>query len=414
MALKKRGLRPFFHTYHRCSVPRATHQETVQTETSKHSLKPYALTIPVRSSADGSYISNVVSVTHSRRSARDVSPSPPKELYFNVSAFGREFHLRLRSNTRLIAPGAVVEWYEDSPSNYNATEEVHQDHGKGVVERLWKKESLWTNCAYVGDLVDVAGASVAVSNCDGLAGMIKVGEEEFFIEPLEKGQQMEEERGRLHRVYRRSAIAQNSSDSLPDFQSKESDLLRLESTYASIEQELNETLRRRRHTGENDYNIEVLLGVDDSVVRFHGKEHVQNYLLTLMNIVNEIYHDESLGIHINVVLVRMMMLGYAKSVSLIERGNPSRSLENVCRWAYQQQKMDPGHAEHHDHAIFLTRQDFGPAGMQGNLSFQKLGRTLQHKSDRKPDSCEDLCAVTSDKNSFKELDFAASEELQRF
>ncbi|KFO04407.1 A disintegrin and metalloproteinase with thrombospondin motifs 3, partial [Balearica regulorum gibbericeps] len=81
--------------------------------------------------------------------------------------------------------------------------------------------------------------------------------------------------------------------------------------------------------------------------------------------VNEIYHDESLGVHINVVLVRMIMLGYAKSISLIERGNPSRSLENVCRWAYQQQKSDPNHSEHHDHAIFLTRQDFGPAGMQG-------------------------------------------------
>ncbi|NXR16754.1 ATS3 metalloproteinase, partial [Cinclus mexicanus] len=139
----------------------------------------------------------------------------------------------------------------------------------------------------------------------------------------------------------------------------------LSSLHGRLEQRLNETLRRRRHAGDNDHNIEVLLGVDDSVVRFHGKEHVQNYLLTLMNIVNEIYHDESLGVHINVVLVRMIMLGYAKSISLIERGNPSRSLENVCRWAYQQQKSDPGHAEHHDHAIFLTRQDFGPAGMQG-------------------------------------------------
>ncbi|XP_024113882.2 A disintegrin and metalloproteinase with thrombospondin motifs 3 [Oryzias melastigma] len=81
--------------------------------------------------------------------------------------------------------------------------------------------------------------------------------------------------------------------------------------------------------------------------------------------VNEIYHDESLGVHINVVLVRMIMLGYAKSISLIERGNPSRSLENVCRWAFLQQKGDPNHAEHHDHAIFLTRQGFGPTGMQG-------------------------------------------------
>ena len=56
--------------------------------------------------------------------------------------------------------------------------------------------------------------------------------------------------------------------------------------YSSIDQQLNETMRRRRHAGENDYNIEVLLGVDDSVVSFNGKEHVPNYLHTLMNIVS--------------------------------------------------------------------------------------------------------------------------------
>ena len=60
----------------------------------------------------------------------------------------------------------------------------------------------------------------------------------------------------------------------------------LGTVYSNLGQQLNETMRRRRHSGENDYNIEVLLGVDDSVVRFHGKEHVQNYLLTLMNIVS--------------------------------------------------------------------------------------------------------------------------------
>lgn len=67
----------------------------------------------------------------------------------------------------------------------------------------------------------------------------------------------------------------------------------LGSLYSSVERQLNETLRRRRHAGDDDYNIEVLLGVDDSVVRFHGKEHVQNYLLTLMNIVS-ISHSAAL------------------------------------------------------------------------------------------------------------------------
>lgn len=51
-----------------------------------------------------------------------------------------------------------------------------------------------------------------------------------------------------------------------------------------VEAKLSE--RKRRHAKKDDYNIEVLLAVDDSVVRFHGKEHVQNYVLTLMNIVS--------------------------------------------------------------------------------------------------------------------------------
>lgn len=55
----------------------------------------------------------------------------------------------------------------------------------------------------------------------------------------------------------------------------------------------------------------------------------------------------------------------SQSMSLIELGNPSQSLENVCRWAFLQQKQDTMDAEYHDHAIFLTRQEFGPTGMQG-------------------------------------------------
>ncbi|KAJ6667886.1 hypothetical protein lerEdw1_016207, partial [Lerista edwardsae] len=151
----------------------------------------------------------------------------------------------------------------------------------------------------------------------------------------------------------------------------EADLSNLDGMLNLLQDEISSSRKRRRyprHAADDDYNIEVLLGVDDSVVQFHGKEHVQKYLLTLMNIVNEIYHDESLGAHINVVLVRIIMLSYGKSMSLIKIGNPSQSLENVCGWAYQQQKPDTGHAEYHDHAIFLTRQDFGPSGMQGPTS----------------------------------------------
>ncbi|XP_075058445.1 A disintegrin and metalloproteinase with thrombospondin motifs 3 isoform X3 [Mixophyes fleayi] len=345
------------------SAKQAGNEGNTGIDLSRTKLGEYELTTPTSTDAEGQHLSNILSIVHKRRCARDTSHSH-QPLYFNVTAFGREFHLRLKPNTRLIAPGAVVEWHEDSVNAENRSYVGNTTHVANNTEEVWKKEPLWTNCAYVGEITDIPGASVAISNCDGLAGMIRTKEDEFFIEPLEKGKQLEEEKGRIHVIYKRSTAKKVLPEDIPN-RSEFSGLDDLDSVYSSVERQVNDTLRQRRHTTDNDYNIEVLLGVDDSVVRFHGREHVQNYLLTLMNIVNEIYHDDSIGAHINVVLVRMIMLGYAKSISLIERGNPSRSLDNVCRWAYQQQKTDPNHSEHHDHAIFLTRQDFGPAGMQG-------------------------------------------------
>ncbi|TKS78204.1 disintegrin and metalloproteinase with thrombospondin motifs 3 [Collichthys lucidus] len=339
-------------------------------------LKEYGLVTPFSTDSHGHYLSHLLSATHKQRVKREVLSSNESEqkLFFNISVFGKEFHLRLHPNNRLVAPGAMVEWHDEAEGFGNVSDSTGGNASTGAnqtehttgMERILRRELLKTDCTFIGDITDVPGATVAINNCDGLAGMIRTDSDEYFIEPLERGTQELEDQGRVHVVYRRSAVLQSPSDMSVDYQLQEPEL-DVPGTLDSVAQQINETVhrRRRRDAGEDDYNIEILLGVDDSVVRFHGKEHVQNYLLTLMNIVNEIYHDESLGVHINVVLVRMIMLGYAKSISLIERGNPSRSLENVCRWAFVQQKGDPDHAEHHDHAIFLTRQGFGPTGMQG-------------------------------------------------
>ncbi|XP_069373233.1 A disintegrin and metalloproteinase with thrombospondin motifs 14 isoform X2 [Paralichthys olivaceus] len=332
-------------------------------------LREYGLIVPFSTDSRGRYISHVVSAGSGskddgganaatgssdpgskRRVARgapempSVTSSSTQHLFFNVTVFGKELHLRLRANRRLVAPGAFVEWQEDF-------EEKAKEHIHG-------------NCVFTGDVSDMPEASVAISNCDGLAGLIRTDNGEFFIEPLEKGQQDVEVKGRVHVVYRRSAIKRETGQRREDLHNEVADfgIADLPAALDLIEQKLSESERKRRHAKKDDYNIEVLLAVDDSVVRFHGKEHVQNYVLTLMNIVDEIYHDESLGTNINIVLVRMIMVGYRQSISLIERGNPSRSLEQVCRWANTQQRRDPDHAEYHDHAIFLTRQDFGPAG----------------------------------------------------
>lgn len=80
--------------------------------------------------------------------APSVNPAASQHLFFNVTVFGKELHLRLRANRRLVAPGAFVEWQEDFVEK--AKERIHRD------------------CVFTGDVSDMPDASVAISNCDGL------------------------------------------------------------------------------------------------------------------------------------------------------------------------------------------------------------------------------------------------------
>ncbi|XP_035482470.2 A disintegrin and metalloproteinase with thrombospondin motifs 2 [Scophthalmus maximus] len=276
-------------------------------------------------------------------------------LYYNVTVFGQELHLRLRPNSRLVAPTATMEW-----------EESGHLHSQPIGD---------IGCFYTGEVSNMEDTSVAISNCDGLAGMIRTGREEFFIEPWdrrrsdggesEEEEEEEEEGGRRHIIYRSSAVKRQAAVNQAAVNQTADDFLRVPLLGSLGLWQTFGSSRRRRYIEEAElFNIEVLLAVDYSVLLFHGRDHIQKYLLTLMNIVNEIYQDHSLGANINVVLVRIIMLSPSKSQELISVGNPQKSLENVCGWSYLQQR-EQSHAEQHDHTIYLTRQEFGPSGMQG-------------------------------------------------
>ncbi|CAG5925641.1 unnamed protein product [Menidia menidia] len=152
-------------------------------------LKEYGLVTPFSTDSHGHYLSNLLSAAHKQRVKREASPppspggggggggggDPEQRLFFNISAFGREFHLRLRPNERLVAPGAMVEWHDQVPGNHSVTTETTEDggidgtNGTNGTERILRRELLKTDCTFIGDITDVPGASVAINNCDGLA-----------------------------------------------------------------------------------------------------------------------------------------------------------------------------------------------------------------------------------------------------
>lgn len=82
------------------------------------------------------------------RSPLGTTTEEPFSLYFNVTVFGEQLHLGLRPNQRLVVPGAMVEWQEDFQELFR--QPLHQD------------------CVYTGNVTGMPGATVAISNCDGL------------------------------------------------------------------------------------------------------------------------------------------------------------------------------------------------------------------------------------------------------
>ncbi|KAM7397386.1 hypothetical protein PAMA_005609 [Pampus argenteus] len=354
---------------------------TDNTDSLHQVLSEFGVVRPIRTDSEGRFLSASVSAHRMRRSKRHAhSPintqAPPTdkslsnqggsewwgwsymteeaELFYNVTVSGQELHLRLRPNTRFVAPAATMEWWEESG----------QRHSQRIGD---------ASCFYTGEVSNMEDTSVAISNCDGLAGMIRTGQEEIFIEPWDRWRagredEEDEEEGQRHIIYRSSAIIrkQQPGSQTRTVNQTADDFLRgplLGSL--NLQQNLwstSDSTRQRRYIEEAElFNIEVLLAVDYSVLLFHGRDHIQKYLLTLMNIVNEIYQDHSLGANINVVLVRIIMLSPTKSQELISVGNAQKSLENVCGWSYLQQR-EQSHGEQHDHTVYLTRQEFGPSG----------------------------------------------------
>lgn len=126
-------------------------------------LRDYGLMVPFSTDARGRFKSHVLSMdeegrrrrTKTRRVARGAPETPssgPEFLFFNVTIFGKELHLRLRANRRLVAPGASLEWQEDFEDK--AEEHLHGD------------------CVFTGDVSDMPHATVAISNCDGLVSPV--------------------------------------------------------------------------------------------------------------------------------------------------------------------------------------------------------------------------------------------------
>ncbi|KAJ8983289.1 hypothetical protein NQ317_010539 [Molorchus minor] len=108
--------------------------------------------------------------------------------------------------------------------------------------------------------------------------------------------------------------------------------------------------------------LEIAIAVDYTLISFHGKHKVEQYVLSLMNIASAIYQDTSLEGNMKLVITRLRMYEHKKH-GVVRPGNARKSLENVNAWNRRlHTSLAPGE-QHHDLAVWLTRSDIGgPSG----------------------------------------------------
>ncbi|KAH1005898.1 hypothetical protein HUJ04_006801 [Dendroctonus ponderosae] len=305
---------------------------------------------------------------------------------FNLSIFDEEHHLILTPSVEFLAPSFVVEW---------RSKERH-------VRRKPKETS--KICHYQGFVRGDPHSRVAISACNGLAGMIQLKKGKYFVEPAYHPDKSIVP-GHKHLIYKRSAVI----NSIPDtklakkrkkkkkkkfhhqsncgtrdpkrlteiewqkqlgkvkVQEKKHKHSKAQKKFkiASIKHSRMKTLKykhinnvRERRSISQPHFVETAIVADSSMGEFHQDGDIETYILTLMNMVSSFYQDPSIGNYIKVAVVKIFLLDYlSDEPEFNSTTNADVTLKNFCKWQRDLNPKDDSDPQHHDVAILLTRKD---------------------------------------------------------
>ncbi|XP_021114252.1 A disintegrin and metalloproteinase with thrombospondin motifs 16 isoform X2 [Heterocephalus glaber] len=317
----------------------------------------------------GDYVSH--EIMHHQRRRRAVARQGEDALHLRVKGTRHDFRMDLTASSGLVAPGFVV-----------------QTLGKGGTksEKTFPPEDF---CFYQGSLQAHRNASVALSTCQGLSGIIRTEEADYFLKPLPPhlaGKLNSSAQGSApsHLLYKRSTEARapqasevlmlsrrqepsqpgGSSFNLRPPQKQhfcgrrrkympqppQDDLFILPDEYKSYLRPKRSLLKSHRN---EELNVETLVVVDKTMMRSHGQENITTYVLTILNMVSVLFKDGTIGGNINIAIVGLILLE-DEQPGLVISHHADRTLSSFCQWQSGLMGKD---GTRHDHAILLTGLD---------------------------------------------------------
>ncbi|XP_040897108.1 A disintegrin and metalloproteinase with thrombospondin motifs 10 [Toxotes jaculatrix] len=328
------------------------------------SLGQYEIAIPVRVGPNGETLDAETPQYHQRR-RRSTEDRLPDALFYQLSTSRNNFLLNLTLQGGLLSRQFRVEYWKRG--------------------RLAWSHPYSPHCHYIGHLQDQPHSSkVALSNCNGLQGVIVAGGEEYLIEPLvspdnqtrtERGERAE---GRPHVVYKRSSLRHQykglSCGVIDEKPMKGASWW--QRTLKTPPHHVGRSQLPLKRSVSRERYVETLVVADKMMVGYHGRRDIEQYILAVMNIVAKLFQDSSLGNAVNIVVTRLILLMEDQPTLEINH-HAGKSLDSFCKWqktiqhrsSYGNAIPDNGIA-HHDTAVLITRYDIC---IQKNKPCETLG-----------------------------------------
>uniref|UniRef100_A0A8C4ME90 ADAM metallopeptidase with thrombospondin type 1 motif 17 n=1 Tax=Equus asinus asinus TaxID=83772 RepID=A0A8C4ME90_EQUAS len=185
----------------------------------------------------------------------------------------------------------------------------------GAAERRGRPAEL---CFYSGRVLGHPGSLVSLSACGaagGLVGLIQLGQEQVLIQPVNNSQCSLS--GQEHLIRRKWSLTPSPSTD----------------TQVPGRGRPSRDWRERRNAIQltNEHTVETLVVADADMVQYHGAEAAQRFILTVMNMVYNMFQHQSLGIKVNIQVTKLVLLRQRPAkLSIGHHGE--RSLESFCHW----------------------------------------------------------------------------------
>ncbi|TRY77637.1 hypothetical protein DNTS_005783, partial [Danionella cerebrum] len=262
-------------------------------------------------------------------------------LFLRLPAFGKDLYLHLRRDASFLSEGFVTE--ETSEAGSVQSESLPR----------------FQRCFYTGAILNHTNSLASLDTCGGLTGLVQTEEEKLFIEPL--GQAADSFSGWEHRVSREKLFSKemppNTADSSPRF-------------CQTVKDKTNKRkLRSRRNAirATREYTLETLVVADANMVEYHGAEAAQRFLLTVMNMVYNMFQHQSLGVKLSIRVTKLVLL-HSRPEKLKVGHHGEKALESFCHWQHEEygsrylgNNHIPGSRDDTppvDVAVLVTRTDF--------------------------------------------------------